>query len=103
MCISPALQLNRYYIILDILFTFQEKTDTSSKLELKPQESGAPQPEEGEGENESTFEEKREAAQSRPWTRVDERPRSFASTKKFFEDQGSLIRQKVRDKSCSDQ
>ena len=73
------------------------------KLELKPQESGAPQTEEGEGENELTFEEKREAAQSRPWTRVDERPRSFASTKKFFEDQGSLIRQKVRNNSYSDQ
>ena len=73
------------------------------KLELKPQESGAPQTEEGEGEDELTFEEKREAAQSRPWTRVDERPRSFASTKKFFEDQGSLIRQKVRENSYSDQ
>ena len=94
-----------YSIFLDILFTFQGKTDTNLKLELKPQEFGAPQPEEGEGkgEHELTFEEKREAAQSRPWTRVDERPRSFASTKKFFEDRGSLIQQKVRDDSYSDQ
>ena len=34
-------------------------------------------------------------AVSRPWTRVDERPHSFASSKKFFEEQG-MIQKKVR-------